>query len=78
MALQIKITGKTGDGKSTLAQLVRNLLVTHGLNVKLTDSDDLSDIPIDLLATKIAGIASKNGVISITTEQAPRTNYKEN
>ena len=78
MALQIKITGKTGDGKSTLAQLVRNLLVTHGLNVKLTDEDVNGDFTEEALAARIAGIASKNGVISITTEQAPRTNYKEN
>lgn len=78
MSLQIKITGYAGDGKSTLAQLVRNLLVTHGLNVKLTDEDVNGDFTEEALAARIAGIASKNGVISITTEQAPRTNYKEN
>lgn len=78
MPLQIKITGYAGDGKSTLAHLIQSAITAAGLNVKLTDEDVNGDFTEEALAARIAGIASKNGVISITTEQAPRTNYKEN
>ena len=75
MALKITIEGKAGEGKSTLAQLVRNLLVTYGLNVKLYDEDNPSDIPVESLATRLEGIKSKNGIIEISTEQTPRSEY---
>ena len=73
MSLQIKITGYAGEGKSTIAQLIRNLLVTYGLNVKLIDEDDPSDIPQESLATRTEGIKARNGVIEIETAQLRRS-----
>lgn len=73
MPLQVKITGNAGEGKSTLARLISNLLVEHGLNVKLVDGDDPSDIPEDILTKRTEGIKSRNGVIEIETAQASRS-----
>jgi adenylylsulfate kinase-like enzyme len=77
MSLQVKITGNAGEGKSTLARLINNLLVSYGLNVKLIDEDNPSDIPLETLATRTEGIKSRNGVIEIETAQSSRLSLKE-
>ena len=45
MIITVEFSGENKSGKSTIAQLIRDTLLSHGVNVELHDHDHPEELP---------------------------------
>ena len=73
--MQIKIVGRVGEGKTTIANLISRMLAEYGIKHQLTDSDEPiagSDLHkrAEAIARRLQGTDDR---IEISTEGVCRT-----
>jgi len=71
--IKIVVIGATGQGKSTIAQLVSDLLIKEGFNVINSDDDEIN-YPSDneIQNIRIENVLARNDNIEILTQQQLR------
>ncbi len=66
--VHIKISGRTGSGKTSLATLLSAVLKAHGFNVSVLDDDDVLPDDTHLLMC-LKALADHGTVVDIVTER---------
>lgn len=78
MNIQIKISGTTGSGKTSIARLLTEHLKSDGFAVANIDVDELKDpVNSDIQANRLCNLLDKELGITIETENLMTLRQKE-
>ena len=69
--IEITVKAKSGEGKSTIASYLAKTLDDMGFDVVVDDSDEINHT--FLSKERLQTVLNKTDMISIKTEQVPRT-----
>ena len=73
--IKVTIMGQCNTGKSTVAELFKQLLEAYSINVAVTDSDFIDNIPTSnvSLCRRLYALSDKGLKVEIETVQANKT-----